>query len=58
MQEDSNLVMEILTIHNAYGEIDNAVNEADERNRKAKINNAMNTRYLTIAVELEKARQK
>lgn len=50
--------MDILTIHNAYGEIDNAVSETDERNRKAKIKNAMNTRYLTIAVELEKARNK
>lgn len=58
MSEDNELVMDILTIHNTYGEIDKAVSEADERNRKAKIKNAMNTRYLTIAVELEKARNK
>lgn len=57
MQEDSNLVMDILSIHNTYAEIDSAVHETDERNRQAKIKNAMNTRYLTIAVELEKAKQ-
>lgn len=56
IQEDNNLVMDILTIHNTYAEIDKAVNETEERNRKAKITQKMDMRYLTIAVELEKAR--
>lgn len=50
--------MDILEVHNTYSEIDKAENEANERNRKAKINNAMNTRYLTIALELEKLKAK
>ena len=58
LQEDYATVMEILSIHNTYGEIDNAVQDADERNRKSKIKNPVNTRYLTIAVELEKLKAK
>jgi hypothetical protein len=58
MQEDNNLVMDILTIHNTYAEIEKAENEANERNRQAKIKTQMNTRYLQIAVELEKLRNK
>lgn len=57
MNEDSNLVMDILAIHNTYAEIDKAENDANERNRQAKIKTQMNTRYLQIAVELEKLKK-
>lgn len=58
LQEDNELLTEILTIHNAYAEIDESVAEAEERNRKAKITGKLNNRYMAIAVELEKLKVK
>lgn len=50
-------MMNILTIHNTYGEIDSAYQKQEEQNRKAKIKMKM-SKHIVIGLELEKLKAK
>lgn len=53
MDEDNNLIMDVLSIHNTYADIDRAQSELEEKNKGTKINRKV-FRRMAIALELEK----
>jgi len=56
LDEDNNLIMDILTIHNTYHELEDAYREMDEQNRKNKVNMKM-SKHIIIGLELEKLKR-
>lgn len=56
LDENNNLLMDIVTIHNTYSELDEKQREMDETNRKNKVNLKMG-KHIVIGLELEKLKK-